>query len=71
MLLHILRKKSSIKINGHLKKAFPQNNCSFAAVKTVFFPIMKAVARKCSSKKVLLKNSQMLHLSSFNRVAGL
>ena len=71
MLLHILRKQSSIKINGHLKKAFPQNNCSSFALKTVYFPIMEAVARKCSEKKVFLKNSQMLHLSSFNRVAGL
>ena len=60
LLLHVLRKQCSIKIDGHLEKAVPQNNCSSVAVKIVYFCIMEAVARKCSVKKVFLKSSQRL-----------
>ena len=67
-LLHVLRKQRSIKIDGLLKKAVPQNNCSSVAVKIVYFCITEAVPRKCSVKKVFLKISQRLQKNAFDRV---
>ena len=39
LLLYVLRKQCSIKIDGRLKKAVPQSNCSSVAVKIVYFCI--------------------------------
>ena len=60
LLLHVLRKQCSIKIDGRLKQAVPQNNCSSVAIKIIYFCITEAVARRCSVKKVFLENSQRL-----------
>ena len=46
LLLHVLRKQCSIKIDGRLKKAVPQSNCSSITVKIVYFCITEAVAWK-------------------------
>ena len=43
------------------------SNCSSVAVKIVYFCIIKAVARKCSVKKVFLKNSQRLQQNTCAR----
>ena len=72
--LLILQKQCSIKIDGRLKKAVPQSNCSSVAVKIVYFCITEVFGINGVLKiyaKVTAKHLCWCAGSSFNRVASL